>query len=1046
MPTHQERYHGNFNSLNGENYTFKIFDKNYAGTSIPVETGSGGVKIDYDTSGQEKFSPIIASKCTMSFIIERTPFGLHFQNFINLIRTAYEEGDVTVIIMTPNAQEDPLWSGNITIDLSAKEDVAYPYEVELTATDGLGLLKNYDMVKVQGTNPYSEAQTYASSGFQTFIYWIKEILTFCNTPDNDSTDGQVNDYTFSTSVDWWYENHPSATSSRSPLAYTKAQMLGAYELKEDGTYHVKTVYDVLESICKMWGMRVVFWKNCFYFVQIDLLNNNDSGNYAAPDNIDSQIWTNAGVFSSGNSYIGDVMNVLYTQDIKYNQAGFTGGLQKLAGSKWDFYPKLKEVSVDFASISNNNYFQYFPQPTTSTTQFYELITSSPLGVHVGAASFSGFNMNIVLDYNNTGGGAQAIPCLNNFSVRARPNGDTDWDNGYYLDFTTTSAPTWENYPSGASFLNGWNTKFTPSYGAQTWWGYFDSPNPIFFSCPQGTSQQTVFSGSIPTSANFTGDWEFELFTLGTIGLMTPGGTPETIYFGHHGLDFNNLATTNPFGAACPTLTSVGITYSDVLDANGNPVSQFNPILNNVVGGSINTTIYSARSETQHQEVKDIWWGDTLTYGEPASLRYDDGSGGAGYTDPTGKWRSGVSGSFNKSIAELLAESRLYNQQKSDYKWSLGTAVSEINKFLNDGSGPIVPTFINPVGRIYADTDRIYYYMLRGSFDLYTDTWDAEWVELSFDSTLSTTTTTTGTGGSDTDNNVADMRLSGPSDVGAANSLNLTRLSARIAGGTTVTSLAIDRMNPLIDDTNYLYPENTIITSGDIFDVCTNGRFIQFTASADVENTDTTISVISQEIMGPLAVGSQIRLSIRDTYQQVNNKTRGTIGGMAVTSTTVDGAGKLGRETITFRVEGNSIATGNHYVSNGEDNTRSGRFGTNNTNAPSAIATQQALKSARFCADSACTIESGRGAISGTSGKTLTVTLYKVTPVDNTGTNLTQTSIGSMTFTLTGNGYPRLDTFTSEDTLATGDFIIPTISSSASSTSFRGIITLTLKYD
>ena len=397
MPTHQERYHGKFNSLNGENYTFKIFDKNYAGSSIPVETGSGGVKIDYDTSGQEKFSPIIASKCTMSFIIERTPFGLHFENFINLIRTTYEEGDVTVIIMTPNAQEDPLWSGNVTIDLSAKEDVAYPYEVELSATDGLGLLKNYDMVQVQGSNPYSTADIY--HGWYSFIYWIKEILAFCNTPDNDSTDGQVNDYTFSTSVNWWYEQHPPASSSRSPLKYTYVHMKGAYELKEDGTYKVQNVYKVLESICKMWGMRVVFWKNCFYFVQIDLLNNNDSGTYAAPDNIDSQIWTNAGVLSSGRSYIGDVMNVLYTQDIKHNQTGFTGGLQKLAGSKWDFYPKLKEVSVDFANVNNNSYLQYFPlapsQPA-DYTNFKDTITTSPLGIIKDADTFSGFNIKIDL--------------------------------------------------------------------------------------------------------------------------------------------------------------------------------------------------------------------------------------------------------------------------------------------------------------------------------------------------------------------------------------------------------------------------------------------------------------------------------------------------------------------------------------------------------------------------------------------------------------------------------------------------------------------------
>ena len=125
-------------------------------------------------------------------------------------------------------------------------------------------------------------------------------------------------------------------------------------------------------------------------------------------------------------------------------------------------------------------------------------------------------------------------------------------------------------------------------------------------------------------------------------------------------------------------------------------------------------------------------------------------------------------------------------------------------------------------------------------------------------------------------NTASARLAAPSDLWNPNPLNLARLSNRIAGGATVTSLSIDRMNPLTDDDNYLYPQNTIIKAGDVFDVCSNGRFIQFTASADVSNTATSISVVSQDIMGSLGEGSQIRLSIRDSFQQINHKTRGTI--------------------------------------------------------------------------------------------------------------------------------------------------------------------------
>ena len=201
MPTHRERYNATFFSENGTSHIVRIYDKNYSGQSIPIKVGGGGVNIKYDSAGQEKFSPIIASKCSISLVVENNVFGVHVESFIKNLRTTYEEGDVTIVIWNTGSTSDtPIWSGNVLIDLSAKEDVSKPYEIELSATDGLGLLKNYDMVKTQGTNPYDSTHTYIGDGYQTFIYWIKEILEFCNTPDGDSTDGDVSDYTFSTSI------------------------------------------------------------------------------------------------------------------------------------------------------------------------------------------------------------------------------------------------------------------------------------------------------------------------------------------------------------------------------------------------------------------------------------------------------------------------------------------------------------------------------------------------------------------------------------------------------------------------------------------------------------------------------------------------------------------------------------------------------------------------------------------------------------------------------------------------------------------------------
>jgi len=1032
MPTHKARFKGSFFSENGRYQLFRIYQKGYTGITVPLKIGGGGVKIQYDNSGQEKFSPIMSSKCSISLIVENNAFGNNLEYFIYDLQHTFEEGDVNLVIWnTGSLADDPIWSGNILIDLGAKEDVSKPYEVELTATDGLGLLKNYDMVKTQGTNPYVSADTYISDGYQTFIYWIKEILALCNVPDNDSTDGVVADYKFSTAVDWWYQEHPAVAQSVSPLAYTKMQMIGSYSVTEDGLYKVKNAYEVLESICKMWGMKVVFWKNRFYFTQIELYNTTDTGTFAAPDNIDTQIWEKDGTAFGSQSYLGSTYYTLYTQEIQTNIGGFDGGLQKLAGSKWDYYPKLKEVVVDFASISNVNYFQTFPQPTTTTTRDIDLITSSPIGTFTGASGFSGFNVLVVLDFDNTSGSTQDY--WFNFGVRAKPSADANFANGYYISNMGGASPTWTAYPgtSSTAFLS------SMSVGNLFIDARINLTFPIgTFPLLPGVSQKTLFSGVIPSDSNFTGDWDFEFFTFATIQY----DSGSTNFYGHHG---------QPLGgqhAPDPNLTTKGVSYNDVFDASGNPISQFNPVLNSVIGGiSRTTSVLSARSETEKQEVKNIWWGDTPTNGEPSSLMWDNGAGGSGYTDPNGLWRNGTSGTFNKLISELMGEARLYNQQSSDYKWSLVTAVSSINSWFNDGTGAR-PFYINPVGRIYDQEEEIVYYMLRGTFNMLKDEWDAEWLQISYDNSVSTTTTTIDTGGFEPTQNVISARLAGPSSGEQDEALRLTNLSADVAVG-TVTSLSITPLNRVVYNETKLYEQNTIIKTGDKFILEGNGYFHEFTASADVGDTDTTISVESTTTIAPFYTGNQIKVNHRDLYQQYQHKTRGTIGGMTVTSTSIDGAGTVGRETISFRCEGNNISSENYYVSEGEDNTRNGRWSELQPDAPSQIGTQRAMKGARGLIVNTAILEKGRVVISGSGTSTITIELYKVTPVDNASAKLSQTLMATCTITCNGNAKPRLAEFTieSSEEISPGDLIIPTISTAGEEVAFRGVISYTLKY-
>ena len=1067
MPTHKARYKGSFFSENGRYNMFRIYQKGYTGQTAPLKVGGGGVKIQYDNSGQDKFSPIMSSKCSISLIVENNAFGLNLENFIYDLQTTFEEGDVNLVIWnTGNFSDDPLWSGNILVDLGAKEDVSKPYEVELTATDGLGLLKNYDMVKTQGTNPYVESDTYYSEGYKSYIYWIKEILALCNVPDNDSTDGVVSDYKFSTAVDWWYESHPTAGVGVSPLAYTQAQMLGAMELTTDG-YQVKNAYEVLESICKMWGMKVVFWKNKFYFTQLDLYNTPDTGTFAAPNNIDTQIWDKDGTADGSQSYIGSTFYTLYTQEIQTNNGGFDGGLQKLAGSTWNYYPKLKEVRTNFANISNNNYYTSFPQPDTlMTKEAKDFFATTSLGTIPNASGFGGFNLNLSVfcetgrfDHaTNTYTPSQAL--LDSdilWGIRAKPSADSDFSNGKYLGNLSINN-AWIDWPGIGQYEFS-----TPAstYGTFHPWTYIlDTFN--HYRVPAGNWPNTyatltvnLFNGILPTDAAFTGSWDFELFTYHTWlryggGLANGGdfvGHSSQVFGGwtnggNSNLDMREGLASNPSGIGTNQLTA---RYSDILDANNNPTNQFNPVYQNALGAtSVVQSTYSSRNETAKQEVKNIYWGDAPVLGDTNALIYDNGIGTTGYTDPQGKWRKGQSGTYDKTLAELVSEARLYSQQSADYKWSLVTAVSSINPWFRDATGSR-PFYINPVGRIYDQEEEVMYYMLRGTFNMTKDEWDAEWVEISYDSSISTTSQTTTTGGSVPDNNVINSaKIAAPPNSPDGVNISITTLSAATSAGTGITSLSINQ----IKGAEYInFSQSNVINSGDKFVVFSGNAFHEFTASADVGDTDESISVVSTDMPVSLAQGATVSINTRDLYKQYQHKTRGTIGGMAVTSTTIDGAGTIGRETITFRVEGSAIASGNYYVSEGEDNNKSGRWSEVNSNAPISIGTVTAMKGARGLIVNTAILEKGRVVISGNGTPTLTLELYKVSPVDNASAVLSQTLMATCTINCNGNAKPRVAEIEleSSEEISPGDLIIPTFSTSGESVSFRGVVSYTLKY-
>ena len=169
--------------------------------------------------------------------------------------------------------------------------------------------------------------------------------------------------------------------------------------------------------------------------------------------------------------------------------------------------------------------------------------------------------------------------------------------------------------------------------------------------------------------------------------------------------------------------------------------------------------------------------------------------------------------------------------------------------------------------------------------------------------------------------------------------------------------------------------------------------------------------------------------------------------MRVTDTTFDSAASVGRNIMSFRIEGNDLDDGDYYVFNGEDQTRSNRFQPTNTSAPTSIGTQRSFKSMCFIADATYTLESGKMVVSGTSGWSIVIQLYKATPVDGSTSVQAMTLLGTYSVTLAGNSQTKTANLTEATTsISEGDMIIPhcyAAVSGGTTFDFRGGITFTL---
>jgi hypothetical protein len=853
-----KKYEIDYKSMANEGYTLEFWVDGWAGASTEINLGGSGPEIQYETDSQEKFTYILASSLDIPFIVE----NIGMEDFITDLRDGtFEEQDVYVHLFNSRDTTRPVWSGFIIMDLAAKEDVSFPYEVKLTAIDGLSLLKERPFVRDTNTDtgaavefPYNSGDVYWNV-YDDIVDWIEIILL--KTGSAQTAQGLSTNYTFKTSVNWYNASMPTAGQADDPLRWTQCKMNSLYSKNEDGIFTPKSTYEVLEALCKSWGMRCVYWHHTFHFVQISQYQINESGTTAAPINIPTREYYYNGGVRLDQAYIGTTQLGRYDLQFENVTNVNNAGLQKLAGTQYDYYPTVKKVIGNFSVFEDGNNFNGFPA-LDQTTGTGIIIKSTPIDTFKDAANGDGWFCQIPLNFSNISSiklglldvqvgfsSPRVLDMTVVFSIRAKQTGAASWDK-MLVDIGGTLS--WITYDVSVTTFP-WITNTQPNI-------------------PVGTSQRIIFDSSqyaggvIPVDAAFTGDWDFEFFTV-TKGI----NSNRTHYHG---------TLTNPNNSVFPNIARAGTTntnfgYSNVFNSFNQYTGIFAEVAAGVIGAtSIQNQITTNTTDSYSIELNDLYWGDSALTDIQSTLRVWNGSAFVKTSD-AGEWGLGtVSGT--EDFIVLLAKEVMANQSFSSLRMNVSSALSETDK---ENSGKL--KMVNPVGRL-KDVNSEKYVFLSGTFSTLRDEWSGVWFQQTYN--LPTVNTLSDeelgpisgpTQGGSAQGNIFGMGAQSMMQPWAA-----TTISTQITAG-SITSLPIDELGTAI-----------FVTGDRIFvdDREGSGQRIAFEINADQSAGDTTLTVVAKTIDFDLRVGAIIGIDNENLIQQYQRKTEGTIAGMPVTADSI----------------------------------------------------------------------------------------------------------------------------------------------------------------
>jgi len=366
----EKKFELSFSTDSGVYYRLEIYDNEAINNAYYTpDLSSRGFDLTYQTDDEDRFTGLIPSELVFDMLITSNAQ----QSLINDIKASvYGRWQIGVYRSDDDSTYTLFWCGNLLNDISPEQDVAYPREFSLTAVCGLSNLQDIK---------FNEGVGYNSSSSFTCLQYFRNAFTLQIKTDTFFSGSSPFSRFMRTFVDWTTDSM-THQADRDPLVYSRFNFMAFVELGNDGVKEYATTFELLDSICKTFGMRVFFSNGSWVFVQVNYYDN------WLPPNTHFFRYYNVGNAATGAPDSSGSTSAVVQEGTNY---------KRLGGADFDYLAVLKEVRANYDRLQTFNlpFLSYINNGDTGTT-FTPNFNEIPLwnGYRYNNLTFSGTGFDI----------------------------------------------------------------------------------------------------------------------------------------------------------------------------------------------------------------------------------------------------------------------------------------------------------------------------------------------------------------------------------------------------------------------------------------------------------------------------------------------------------------------------------------------------------------------------------------------------------------------------------------------------------------------------